>query len=198
MSVCVTTGAASATSDLSNSASSLLKVPPPKLPQIHKSSSGTQRNRANKKIKSCHEKIAFKAATTLLHTEQKKRAGGLGARQVVKKIIEDFGVDVSYRTVSRYVKEGKIGESPKKNESPGKIKPWIFQTICIAVSSFVQINQVNAKSVANDRKKLNARLMSVMWRDKIPSMQLLDCVLAETATELLYLAVDNVEDRRVR
>ena len=91
-------------------------------------------------------------------------------------------MDISYHTVSRYVKEGKIGESPKKNESPGKIKPWIFQTICIAVSSFVQINQVNAKSVANDRKKLNARLISVMGREEISSMQLLDRVFAETAT----------------
>ena len=73
-----------------------------------------------------------------------------------------------------------------------------LSTIYIAVSSFVQINQVNAKSVANDRKKLNARLMSVMGREEIPNMQLLDCVLVETATELLSLTVDNVEDRRVR
>ena len=80
--------------------------------------------------------MAFKAATTLLHAEQKKRAGGLGARKFVQKISKDFRVDISYRTVSRYVKEGKIGESPKKNGSPGKIQPWIFQAICIAVSSY--------------------------------------------------------------
>ena len=57
---------------------------------------------------------------------------------------------------------------------------------------------MNTKSIENYRKKSNAWLMNVMGREEIPSIQLLDCVLAETATELLYLAVDNVEDRRVR
>ena len=57
---------------------------------------------------------------------------------------------------------------------------------------------MNAKSVTNDRKKLNARLMSVMGREEIPSMQLLDRVFTKTATELLSSTVDNVEDRRVK
>ena len=107
-------------------------------------------------------------------------------------------MDVSYRTITRYVQEGKIGESPKKNGSPGFIQPWIFQSICIAVSSYIQINQVNGKSGNNERKQLNAVLMDVMGRNSTPRMQLLDRVLNETAIELLSSTATIVGDRRVK
>ena len=192
------TSASSLASDISNSTSSPVKYPPPKVPQIRKSSVGKQRSRANKKIKSHHEKAAFKAATTLLHAEQKKSSGGMGGRKVVQKISQDFGVDLSYRTITRYVQEGKIGESPKKNGSPGFIQPWIFQSICIAVSSYIQINQVNGKSGNNERKKLNVVMMDMMGKNATPRIQLLVCVLNETAIELLSSTATSVEDRRVK
>ena len=122
----------------------------------------------------------------------------MGARKVASQIKEDWRVDISFRTLSRYVTEGNIIVSPLKNGNPGKIVPWIFQTLCTALSSYIKSNQLNARVVDNGRKKLNSQLIEVMGKDKDVSMKLLNRILKETAVELLSKVTESVEDRRVK
>ena len=126
-----------------------------------------------------HKKKAFKAATTLLAAE-KEKVGGMTPAAVVQKIEEDFEVKVGLSTIDRYVKAGDIGTSPKKAGNPGKISEWVFQTLCTATSSFIKINQLNAREVENDRKKLKARVLRVMEDANYVSFKLLDRILKET------------------
>ena len=108
------------------------KHPLPIVPQFRKTTSGTQRTISQKIYISHHYKSAFNAATTLLDAKRKK-TDGMGARKFPAQIKEDWQVDISFRTLSRYVNEGNIGLSPLKNGKPGKIVPWIFQTLCTAL-----------------------------------------------------------------
>ena len=116
----------------------------------------------------------------------------MDAQKVAAQIKEDRQVDISFQTLSRYVTEGNIGVSPLKNGNPGKIVPWIFQTICTTLSSYIKINQLNERVVDNDRKKLNVRLLEVMGREKDALRKLLNRVLKETAVDLLSKVTDNV------
>ena len=50
----------------------------------------------------------------------------------------------------------------------------------------------------NTRKKLSARVIQVMGKEKNVSMHLIDRILKETAVDILSKVCDNVEDRRVR
>ena len=91
-----------------------------------------------------HHKIAFKAATTLLADENKK-ANGMSANSVIDHIKKEYGVTIARTTLSRYVREGVVGTSPKNNSNPGRISEWGFQTLCTATSSFILINQLNSR-----------------------------------------------------
>ena len=86
----------------------------------------------------------------------------MGAQKVAAQIKEDLQVDISFRTLRRYVTEVNIGVSPLKTSNPGKIVPWIFQTLYTALSSYIKINQLNARVVDNYCKKLNSQLLEVM------------------------------------
>ena len=77
---------------------------------------------------------------------------------VISQIKKDYGVTVPRTSLNRYVKAGDVGTSPKKAGNPGKISEWVFQTLCTATSSFIKINQLNAREVENDRKRLKARV----------------------------------------
>ena len=83
------------------------KHPPPIVPQVRKTTGGTQRTIANKTNLYHHDKTESRAATTLLDTERKKTYG-MGARKVASQIIADWQVDVSFLNLSRYVTEGNI------------------------------------------------------------------------------------------
>mgnify|MGYP006893427141 CR=1 FL=1 len=94
--------------------------------------------------------------------------------------------------------EGDVGTSPKKPGNPGAISEWVFQSLCTAFSSFIKINQLNAREVENDRKNLKARVLRVMEKEQYVTGKLLDRILDETAIDLLSNVSENVEDRRVR
>ena len=86
------------------------KNPPPIVPQIRKTTAGTQRARANKKYISHHDKDALKIETTLLDEDMKK-IYGMGARKCliksnsIGKFIFHFGpsADMSLRETSEYI-----------------------------------------------------------------------------------------------
>jgi hypothetical protein len=179
-------------------ASVVLKFAPPKVKAIRRTTNGAQQNRANQKSVANHKKRAFKAATTLLASEKLKGAGGLSANGVIDKIQVDYGIKLARTTLSRYVREGDVGTSPKKPGNPGAISEWVFQSLCTAFSSFVKINQLNAREVENDRKNLKIRILRVMAKEQYVSGKLLDRILDETAIDLLSKVTENVEDRRVR
>jgi hypothetical protein len=134
------------------------KFAPPKTKEVRsRTSTGSQQNRQNVKSNSEHEKKAFKAATTLLAAERQKE-NGMSNAAVISQIIKDYGVTVARSSLNRYVQAGDVGTSPKKAGNPGKISEWVFQTLCTATSSFIKINQLNAREVENDRKRLKARV----------------------------------------
>ena len=122
----------------------------------------------------------------------------MSAKGVIAKIEEDYGVKIAKSTLSRYVAEGDVGTSPKKPGNPGAISEWVFQSLCTAFSSFIKINQLNAREVENDRKNLKARVLRVMEKEQYVTGKLLDRILDETDIDLLSNVSENVEDRRVR
>ena len=93
------------------------KHPPLIVPQVRKTTAGTQRTRDNKENISHNYKAAFKAETTLLDSYMKK-TDGMGEQKVAAQIKEDWRIDISFRTLSRYVNEGNIGVSSLKNDNP--------------------------------------------------------------------------------
>ena len=58
----------------------------------------------------------------------------------------------------------------------------------------MKINQLNGKSVENSMKNIHNRVMKVMGREEnIVSTSLLNCILQETAVEILSTLTTNVE-----
>ena len=72
-----------------------------------------------------HDKDAFKAKTTLLDAE-KKNTDGIGEQKVAAQVKEDWQIDISFRTLSRYVTEVK-----HRIISIGKWQPGKYCTLDI-------------------------------------------------------------------
>ena len=164
---------------------------------MRKTTTQTQQSRSDTKIMSNHEKKAFKRATTR-YAEEKAKPKGLSAQKVCDEIEAEYQVTFGQRRIQTYVKNGEIGTSPRKTGNPGTIADYIFQLLCTATESFMKINQLNGQNVKNTRKKLSARVIQVMGKEKNVSMHLIDRILKETAVDILSKVCDNVEDRRVR
>ena len=62
----------------------------------------------------------------------------------------------------------------------------------------MKINQLNGKSVENSMKNIHNPVMKVMGKEEnIVSTSLLNCILQETAVEILSTLTINVEYRRI-
>ena len=138
-----------------------------------------------------------KQATTI-YAEKKAKPHGKSAGEVSNQIKEVFGVQLSSQKIQRYVKNEDIGTSHRKLGNPGTILSFVFQTLCIAMETFMKINQVNGKNMENSRKKLHNCVLKVMGKEKVVRMNLLDQILKETAFDILSKHITYVEDRRVK
>jgi hypothetical protein len=95
---------------------------------------------------------ALKAATALYHEEQKKE-NGMSAKEVEKKIkLRFYGEGPNAQSIMRYVNEYHlVGTSPLKNGFPGEIPPHAFDSLCVALESYISIckNNKNAQSLGS-------------------------------------------------
>ena len=78
---------------------------------------------------------------------QKKKEGkpSIGAAAVEKQVKAEYGHGPSKKTILREVREGRAGLSPKKKGPPGSTSPFVFNTLCIAFESYVNIKQLNGR-----------------------------------------------------
>jgi hypothetical protein len=51
-----------------------------------------------------------------------------------------------------------VDTSPLNRGNPGTIPAWAFESLCVAVESFISINQVNKNGASNKKKNLSARV----------------------------------------
>jgi len=63
----------------------------------------------------------------------------------VKEVNESHGTNISYKTVSRMVREGKIGMSPVKPRPVGSFIKIEYEALKIAFLSYLKLEQANGK-----------------------------------------------------
>ena len=111
----------------------------------------------NKKLAADNLKKAHKMATLLYNEEKKKGKEGKSAQKVREMVLLEYEVALSVRTIQRYAKNGMAGKSPIKKGPEGNIDKFVFDTMCQAFSSMINISQLNGASI-NTREKLRARV----------------------------------------
>ena len=131
--------------------------PKPTLDAIRLTAKGKAKDVNNKKLDSAHYLAALKTATKMYYEELQKPKGEirLSAEEVEKIIKARFDeIGPSARTITRYVNDySLVGSSPVKHGSPGTLPDWAFESLCVALESYISINQVN-QNCTNNRKKI--------------------------------------------
>ena len=81
----------------------------------------------NKKLDKLYT-AALKRSTTWYAAENKNKEGGLSSPEICKWVNSKFNgqVNIHPQTVTRYVKDGKVGESPNKRGYTGVLQHHIF------------------------------------------------------------------------
>ena len=76
--------------------------------------------------------------------------------------------------------------SPLKCGSPGSLPTWVFDSLCVAVESFISINQINKNGANNTKTNLAARVNGCIGRDEIRNKnKLLNCILRNKSIRAL-------------
>jgi len=159
-------------SSLTSQTSSTLLHPPPKRSQKRTTSVRKQVERAESKRAREHTKKAHKRVTLLYAAEvQKKKEGkpSIGAAAVEKKVKAEYGHGPSKKTILREVREGRAGFSPKRKGPSGSTSPFVFNTLCIAFESYVNIKQLNGRG--SEITKKNSQLGYVSASQKIRNVR---------------------------
>lgn len=144
-------------------------------------------------------KLAHKTATLKFDEERNKEEGGLSVRQVAEKTKAKFkGVGPSASTIHHYVVNlGLVGVSPLKMGPEGSIPQLQYKALCMAVSSKLRINQLNAKG-GNSIAKQIQWIMKTMNYTKSQATPLWKRVSRDTATNTVAGKVKCAEDRRIQ
>ena len=178
-----------------------IQYSPPK--KIRKTAKQTQIERVNKKKRESLNTAAHKRCT-LWYNIEKEKQDGLSATAVCDRVnnVEFKGAtSVQARTVTRYVAEGRAGESPKKRGYTGVVQPNVFKLICEAFETYIQINQINSRDWQHKRKYLAALLNKVVGISSDGSRvkdSFLNRVLRATETNFQADVDKPVEEHRLR
>ena len=70
----------------------------------------------------------------------------------------EFGVEISKHTIQHEVAEDQIGVSPKKKGPEGVVPRLIYDNLCNAFESYIQIKQLNGHGTGITNKKLIEQL----------------------------------------
>ena len=131
--------------------------------KTRRTSQQAQIERNNKKIQDNMTNAAHKRATKW-YAGEKKKTNGLSAAAVCEKVNKEFQgkTNISSRSVTRYVKDDKAGESPKKRGYQGVLSKDNFKRLCDAFETYLQIQQINSKDHNHTRKHLAALINQVV------------------------------------
>ena len=155
-----------------------------------------QQKHANDLKVKLHHKAAQRA-TFLYASEQSKPVGEkkMSASEFSNLVFGEFGVEISKRTIQREVAEDRIGVSPKKKAPQGIIPPLIYDNLCNAVESYIQIKQLNGLGTEITNNKL-IELLKKCTRSVIilDCKHLLNRLLKSTALELTRGRSNNVDE----
>ncbi len=144
-----------------------------------------------------HHKAAHIRATCLYASEQlkPKRDTKISASEVSKLVFGEFGVEISKHTIQHAVAEDRIGVSPKKKGLKGVLPRLIYDNLCNAFQSYIQIKQLNGHGTGITNKKLNEQLRKCTKSAiALDCMHLLNRLLKSTALELKSGRSNNVEE----
>ena len=121
----------------------------------------------------------------------------MSASEVSKLVFGEFGVEISKRTIQHEVAEDQIGESPKKKGPERGVPRLMYDNLCNAFESYIQIKQLNGHGTGITNKKIIEQskrcTKSVIVLD---CRNLLNRLLKSTALELTSGRSNNVEERR--
>ena len=127
----------------------------PKLKMIRLTSAAAQQKHANNLKVKLHHKAAHKRATSLYASEQSKPVveKKMSANEVSNLVLGEFGL--KFQSIQFSVKaEDQIGVSPKMKGSQGIIPPLIYDNLCNAFESYIQIKQLNGQGTDITNNKL--------------------------------------------
>ncbi len=119
----------------------------------------------------------------------------MSANEVSKVVFGEFGVEISKRTRQCKVAEDQISVSPKKKGPEGLVPRLIYDNLCNAFESYIQIKQLNGHGTEITNKKLIEQLKKCT-----KSVIVLDCkhllhrFLKSTTMELTSSRSNNVEE----
>jgi len=131
----------------------------------HATVTAAQLRQAEAVSKKEEHNAAFKRAT-IMHDCERKKVDGLSARAVVELIRLDTHVQLCARTIQKKVKEGEIGVSPLRRGPKGNIPDRHFTNLCMAVKSFVTINQLNGNVQVLSEKRLAPLVKKVIYGEQ--------------------------------
>ncbi len=182
--------------------SSTLSTPTPTLSTLSKpkrirhTSVGAQQKHTN----GLHHKAAHKRATSLYTSEKSKPKGEtkMSASEVSKVVFGEYGVEISKCTTQCNLAKDSIGVSPNKKGPEGLVPRLIYNNLCNAFESYIQIKQLNGHGTGITNKMLLKQLKkctkSVIVLD---CKHLLHCLLKSTALELTSNRSNNGEELHV-
>ncbi len=93
-----------------------------------------------------------------LYVQEKAKSDVLSLRQVQEKIMKKYSAAIHYSTICCHANEGLVGALPKKMGPPGHISKANYKLFYAALSSFIPMNQMNARAGNNTSVKLLSSL----------------------------------------
>jgi hypothetical protein len=151
-------------------------VPKPTMRVTQKTAGAMHTFCINKLTTLDHAKRALKRATKW-YAEEKKRPEGLSSVQIAEKVKKQYdGVGPHPATICRYVNANLVGMSPLKPGVKGDIPVSVFKSLCIAVMSFVRIEQINSRqgNITNNENQHHTVLRHDYWMKMLQRVLLAD------------------------
>jgi hypothetical protein len=129
-------------------------VPPPKRKKQRMTALALQKKNVEDRKQKKHKSDAHKEAVRL-YLKEREKPGGMSLRQVQDEIAKKYSITVNYSPISRYANAGLLNVSPKKKGPAGTFAQSTYKLLCDALSSFIPINQMNARAGDNSQVDTN-------------------------------------------
>ena len=102
-------------------------------------------------------------------------------------------------SIQRYVNDySLVDASPMKCGNPGLLPHWAFESLCVALESFISINQVNDNCGVLGRKVLASQVNCVAARPDVKSNKLFDRIIKHKGLDLKAGKLQAQEARRIQ
>ena len=92
-----------------------------------------------------------------------------------------------------------IDSLPLKRGNPGLLPTWAFESLCVALESFISISQINMNRANNNKKNRLAHVNGCSGRDDAKDKnQLLNRILWDKSIDLTIARLEKQEARRIQ